>query len=280
MTRTVHSIGLSFFLFSMILIAFGCGNSPMNPSGDPSDGVMGALDDTDLFETYFGDDPICDFYEDVAEIETDSPIDPVAFYRLLNTPERTYDIEIEGDKAWGTVYYNVTGQLALELEEGETIYKDINDDRGRRYVELEKKGDDWEVTKVSVLKGYSEGAYPEIYVVRVQASEVDTTFDSFDAMHDLDVLTFGPDEPVMVYAFVRDSTDVAIMHHLDRKCIWGHRVMEHQGYGLFVSEYEANNVPGGTFYQYVDVIDRESLLDDEAPYRAAAWSMPYRIREE
>jgi hypothetical protein len=280
MKRIAEIIGIGLLLAGMNLLMYGCGSSPMNPStGNSYDEIMTSLDGLGLWENYFGNDRIMDFHANLEEMTTDSPIEPVCFYRLLGSPERSIDIEFEGDKAFATLDFNVNGQLVLECED-ETYYKDISNDVGRRYAELEKEEDEWVVTRVTPLKGHSGGVFPEIYVVRVASASIDTTFDSFDALQDIDVLTFDPGEEVWVYAFVRDSTDVAILHHLDDKCVWGHRVMEHQGYGLFVSQYYANYKRGERFYQFVDVIDRETLLDDEAPYRAAAWTMPYYIREE
>jgi hypothetical protein len=133
----------------------------------------------------------------------------------------------------------------------------------------------WRLTAVSSTEVVSDPTTKDILSVEIVSRSVNQTItDPLALVRVRELPTFQPGEAVTLRVHTTDPTDYVFLHS-----------------GLFKDEfrpvgdglYEGTWTVGerrGVRRVAVDVIDKETLFDDEAPYDSAAWVLHYRVAGE
>jgi hypothetical protein len=203
-----------------------------------------------------------------------------SFGRTYGDVSVNYDITQNGKIAEATVERVASGVFSVVYTDGTTVTKAIADDLGRRDLTAsETEGGEWNVDRVSVFSGSSADNQTQITKVTVQWGENEMVFDDPATMHDRDVLTFAPNEPVTVTVTLNDGDVIGVIHQLANAVEpLSHKLLASVSELELVNTYLTPSEPG-QYFTYVDVFDRAAVSDTDTPYSAAAWGMPYFVTE-
>jgi hypothetical protein len=154
----------------------------------------------------------------------------------------------------------------------------------------------WHLTDISMAETVSESPNPNtVHISRLQILKnnngQDTTLlDTQDPLSTIldreSLLTFDRGDSAKVFVTL-DSPDpaVGLLHYrLHRRFPHLRRSLhddgaypdEIAGDGIYSGSWRIGLFPG-VYHACFDMIDEDTIFDDEAPYDANAWSMPYRV---
>ncbi len=230
-----------------------------------------------------------------------TPVIHYFWYRELG-PEPTIhiDIDIVGDSAfitWTGEFDGTFHLFASDTFPPDTIIEYTKDytDFGTRYAifrrhyqphEDPQRRRGWRLEKVSGAEIISEGNTVQIDSVRLNCvSYPDTLFsDPFALFAREDVVVLSPEEEcsLTVYTNSEDIDHDYVFLHSWRRRIEHHRHhFTHIGNGVFTGVWFAPASTQGAMdvvhHCAFDMLDKQTLDDDVAPYDANAWLFPYLV---
>jgi hypothetical protein len=138
--------------------------------------------------------------------------------------------------------------------------KDRKRDRGR-----------WELVAVSAVQIRSANDGAEITSLRFEAAGLDTTIDDPLALHAVESLPLlAPGTEVTITATTSSADDIVLLLARDRRVR-----LESSGGNSFTGTFIVPEVTGSQHFG-VNVLSRETLYDDAAPYESETWLAPVR----
>lgn len=233
------------------------------------------------------------FFEDDTDGPAAAPINTVRWRRQLLDLDRSVSIEIhepagEIPTADVAIQADATGLLHLLVNEGDVLRRVTKDfgDTGVRSLFFEKSRaaanmDDrrfhrgWKLVAMSGVAIESPGTTRAIHSTRVQAGDVDRTFDNVTQLVRVDdILTIAPATMVTVTVDTGDATDHVFLH---RRHLRSRMEFANNGDGTFTATFETDPRMGPRHFA-IDVLADGTLYDDEAPYDNVVWGIPYRVK--
>jgi len=133
----------------------------------------------------------------------------------------------------------------------------------------------WRLAALSSAEVVSDPVTKDIVSVEIISHSVNQTItDPLAQVRVRELPTFQPGEEVTLRVHTTDPTDYVFLHSGPFKDEF-HPV----GDGVFEGTWTVGERRGARLVA-VDVIDKETLFDDEAPYDSAAWVLHYRVAGE
>jgi hypothetical protein len=218
-----------------------------------------------------------------------APIESFFFARLARVVHRSADVQIEqpaGEPpvATVTVTHQLEGIFRLFYDDVGSIYlpgsidKPLSDTATRRAVFVKRGGHErhrgWKLVEISGTELISNPSTKVIQSVEISSASVNMVItDPLELWPLPEVPTFLPGEEVTLTVTTGDETDFVFLH-------WpgGKDDFTPLGGGVFEGTWTTGPQEGRRRVA-IDVIDEDTLFDDEAPYDSAAWGFPYRIAE-
>ncbi|MBZ0270026.1 hypothetical protein K8I85_17885 [bacterium] len=232
------------------------------------------------------------YYQDEADGPAGAPINTVRWRRQLLDLDRSVSIEIhdpsgEIPTADVAIRAHATGLLHLLVNDGDTLRRVAKDfeDGGVRSLFFQRSresanADDrrfhrgWKLVALSGVAIRSPGTTRAIHSVRLQAGDVDRTFQNMtDLVRVGDIAIIEPATLVRVTVDTGDATDHVFLH---RRHMRSRIEFTNNGDGTFTATFETDAHQGPRHFA-VDVLSDGTLYDDEAPYDNVVWGIPYRV---
>jgi hypothetical protein len=295
--RKAPVVTLAFLVVAALFILGGCGQN-QGPVGldvsDSDEATLRAFVDEypDLF-TFEYQDGSQEGGEGIPESTLPKPIDPVAFWREITDKQRDVGIHIVQDSittAEVTVTTHIQG-LFHTVTMDSHYTKEI-DDTAVRYAYLEKErpgpsnGDTrrhggWTLKKISGWEIVSNPCTKQINSVQISSSSglVDTVITDISSLWDVeDLLVFEPGDSVTLTVDTGNPDDLVFLHapRVFR------RPFKHVGGGVFTGTWVTSQGPSVDVrprprHATIDVIDHDTVFDDQLPYDSRAWGMVYFV---
>jgi len=232
------------------------------------------------------------YYQDENDGPAGAPINTVRWHRQLLDLERSVSIEIHNPSgeiptADVAIHADATGLLHLLVSDGDSLHRIAKDfsDNGVRSLLFEKSrvsanADDrwfhrgWKLVAMSGVAIESPGTTRAIHSVRLQAGDVDRTFQNVtDLVRIGDITVLEPATLVTVTVDTDDATDHVFLH---RRHMRSRIEFMNNGDGTFTATFETDAHQGPRHFA-VDVLSDGTLYDDQAPYDNVVWGIPYRL---
>lgn len=216
-----------------------------------------------------------------------APIDSFFFVRLIRNEGVTRDIHIEnvpGEPpiANVTVVRDLGGIFRLFYDDPDMVYLPGTLDKplaatATRSAKFVKRGGPdrhrgWRLLEVSPLEMVSDPITKVLQSVEISSASVSMIITDPSALVPVEELpTFGMGEDVTLTVTTDDETDFVFLHTPRRK--WEFQPL---GGGVFEGMWTTGDRPGRR-HAAIDVIDEDTLFDDEAPYDSVLWGLNYRV---
>lgn len=232
------------------------------------------------------------FFEDDTDGPAAAPINTVRWRRQLLDLDRSVSIEIhepagEIPTADVAIRADATGLLHLLVNDNDVLRRLTKDfaDTGVRSLFFEKSRvaanmDDrwfhrgWRLVAMSGVAIESPGTSRVIHAARVQAGDVDRTFDNMTDLVRVDnIMTIAPSTMVTVTVDTGDATDHVFLH---RRHLRSRMEFVNNGDGTFTATFETDPRMGPRHFA-IDVLSDGTLYDDAMPYDNVVWGIPYRV---
>lgn len=279
--RTLLKIhGLAILCFSIIMM-YGCEEKVTEAEKTDEEALqdlVNELSDWFAVDGHLGE-------ETTEDPPTKEPILPIFWWRKVDRPiHRIITVDVIGDSAFATIQADIHGWFNIMIQPDSLIHKDLADSSiryavfKRDTVSTYHRG--WRLMGLSGVEIVSDANTVEIDSVRVEI--VDTGWDTLivdplEIFSREDVLTLPPDAQVEVTAYTNDSTACVFLHTFRpwRPRRWRFMHLENGVYhGFWFTPHRH-----GIHHAAVDIIQYETIFDDEYPYDSNAWLLPYRIIE-
>jgi hypothetical protein len=220
-----------------------------------------------------------------------APIESFYFIRQITGRDVVRDIHIEhpqGEPAVATVATraNLEGIFHLFYDDPDNVYlpgvidkplaamaenNAVFVQRGRPH----QRHRGWKLVEISGVKIQSIPTTKEILSLEIISGSVNMVItDPLELMPLPDLPTFLPGEEVTLRVTTSDETDYVFLHTAFLK-----DEFQPVGGGVFEGTWSVGERRGPR-HVAVDVLDRETLFDDEAPYDSAIWVLHYRVDGE
>jgi hypothetical protein len=220
-----------------------------------------------------------------------APIESFYFVREITSREvrRNVEVDTSGDRPVAHVTVNAAlhGIFHLYFRDPEHIYlpgvidKRLNAvaDRQATFVRVARADGDryrgWRLREISGTEVLSNPTTKDIVSLEIVSNSVNRTItDPLELVPLRELPVFQPGERVTLRVKTTDDTDFVFLHSGRFKDEF-HPV----GDGVFEGTWSVGERLGPRWVA-IDVIDKETLFDDEAPYDSAAWVLPYRVAGE
>lgn len=282
------------------LLAFaltGCGQDSTTPesSSTTDEGAVRTMMDEEA--AYFdGGQNVSDGQVGVGGVSPRSPagapIESFYFIREILSRDVRRTIEIEapsGERA--VAHVSTTARLRgifhLFYDDPESIYlpgvidKRLNAiaQHNATFVQALRPETDrrrgWRLREISGTEVVSDPTTKDIVSVEIVSRSVNRTItDPLALVHVRELPVFQPGERVTLRVNTTDPTDYVFLHSGPFK-----DEFTPAGGGLFEGTWTVGERRGARMVA-VDVLDKETLFDDEAPYDSVAWVLHYRVAGE
>jgi hypothetical protein len=281
------------------LVAAGCGDNSASPGAGTEDQVdqraigdlmTGAVDYFDGGQALSEDRVVI---EDTSGKLTPQGAPIESFYFIREITGRDVHREIVIDRVEGQPpIATVTSEIGLEgvfhlfYDDPESIYlpgvidKRLQATAHHRARFVRRLGDDrlhrgWRLVAISGNEILSEPTTKDIVSLEILSSSVNRTIvDPFELVRLSDMPTFLPGEEVTLRVTTTDAADYVFLHTGFLK-----DEFRPLGNGVFEGTWRVGERQGRR-HVGVDVIDEDTLFDDQAPYDSAMWVLHYRVRGE
>lgn len=226
---------------------------------------------------------------DTVEGPTKAPIQPIFWWREGTHLGIDLDIDIVGDSAFVTISRDCEGILHI-ITGGDTIDtvdKSLHD-TFLRYAIFKRdtvpgyyRG--WRIWMVSGAEATSVPNTVAIDSIRIQSTSYPDTVltDPLTIVHRDDILTFGPNEQVIVTVYTNVDSACVFMHSFRRGPAGIRRHHRWRftrvGNGIYQGVWYTP-FAYGVHRAAVDVLHWNTLHDSEYVYDANAWLFPYRVK--
>jgi hypothetical protein len=279
------------------LIAAGCGDDSTSPGAGAEDQLdqqaIGQLmtGATDYFDggQALSDDRVMVENTTGKLTPQGAPIESFYFIREITGRDvhREILIDREGERPIATVSSEIdlTGVFHLFYDDPENVYLPGVLDKplaavarhGARFVRRldAERHRGWRLVAVSGSEILSEPTTKDIVSLEIISNSVNLTIDDPLVLVRLpDLPTFQPGEEVTLRVTTTDADDYVFLHT-------GFLKSEFRplGNGVFEGTWRVGERQGRR-HVGVDVIDADTLFDDQAPYDSAMWVLHYRVAGE
>lgn len=198
------------------------------------------------------------------------------------------NVQVQGDSAWVSWHQHNYGEVFHWVKTSDTtavkwtkplaesvqmnaVYKregtTTDADRG------------WKLEKISLAYGVSETTSTvRIDSLRIHSSLHDVLVkDPLNTYYSLDsLISFTPAETLTITLYTNVTDGYAWLH-----AFWGifflRLPFQDQGNGVFTGTWSAEIIPGFRFAIF-DLMTKNTLMDETAPYDYNGWLLPYRIK--
>ncbi len=296
----MRSMRVPFILGLMTLALAGCGQddttSPDATTDDSFDqGALSQLmtEESDYFDggEVLSADRVMIENTQGKRTPEGAPIESFYFVREINGRDVRREITIDhphGEPAVARVSTRVAlrGMFHLFYEDPDNIYlpgvidKPLRAMARHRAVFMQREQAmhqhrGWRLTGISATEILSEPTTKDIVSLEVISNSVNLTItDPLELVRMSGLMTFQPGEEVTLRVTTTDPTDFVFLHTGSLK-----DEFRPLGNGVFEGTWRVRERVGRRHFG-VDVIDRDTLFDDAAPYDSAIWVLHYRVRGE
>ena len=304
-------------LIGLLVAILGCSKDALSPSGlSDEEAIRQQISQADSVAEFLSSDDavIDDQYEQAWEFgavgKVATPIKVFRWGRKVDQITRTVIIVVEGDSAaTATITKTITGHLVIAAAYSDTasfpetvIRKPFTErsERKVRFVRIARSTSpefNWRPVALTLVAGKT---LPDSLInFTITSLDVITPDDTFHVTNPLDtwirlrrlrerLLFVGDSVKLRLTVLSVDSAaELAIQRHggLDRHRARMHLVSNTPVGGGWERVYERVFIPHLSLGLYmanysfvVDVISRESLYDDSAPFTNRFWGLPYAVR--
>ncbi len=294
----MHPIRLLLFLGITGLVAAGCGDDAASPGAGNDDQLdqeaIGLLM-TDAGDYFDGGEALSDDRVTVGSTggkltPEGAPIESFYFVREITGRDVHREIvidRVEGQRPIATVSSEIDlrGIFHLFYDDPESIYlPGVLDKRlaaeARHRARFVRRIDadrhrGWRLVAVSGAEILSTPTTKDIVSVEIVSRSVQRTIDDpFALVRLADLPTFAPGEEVTLRVTTTDAGDYVFLHTGLLK-----DEFRPLGNGVFEGTWRVGERRGRR-HVGVDVLDAETLFDDQAPYDSAMWVLHYRVAGE
>lgn len=228
-----------------------------------------------------------------------SIVRPYRWWREITNVERTFDTQFSDPDSSGrptralvTVNSTLTGSFHLIVGDtavGDTtrrlVNKPFTDLRVRKLAlirvpvdtaETDSLHREWRIVGTSGVEVATRNGSTNIQSLRVQAGATDTTITNpLELWRTRRVLWLPPNTSVTLTVTTNSADDIVFLRGFDRRFRF-----HPNGDGTFSASWTTGDHPIPIQHFGVEAMSRATLFDDEAPYDANAWIMPYAPRRE
>ncbi|RMH70058.1 MAG: hypothetical protein D6675_10525 [Gemmatimonadetes bacterium] len=214
---------------------------------------------------------------ELSEIAT--AINPVRFGRQITHRTVTYEIEY-ADRNHAHVVQTITVEGIFHILTADSLHieKPFMDTGHRQFdvVRAGQAGDHrrgWRITAFSGMEFTTPDGAVDIVQMHLVAGDIDTTLTGVsDLVARQDILTLPPDTEVTLTVSTTHLNDLLFLHHR----WWHRRAFETNDDGTYSLTWRTPR-RAGVYHFTLDAISNGTLLDDQLPYAANGWGIPYRI---
>ncbi|MCD4818220.1 MAG: hypothetical protein K8S23_05980 [Candidatus Cloacimonetes bacterium] len=240
--------------------------------------------------------------EDTTEVQTEfrDPLNTFFWFRNLQSASITINISIDGDSAFVVFSGDYEGILNLyasqdtiELHTKNFVEHSIRNAIFKRLEDAETdplKRRGWRLTEVSGAETGPGDQTVRIDSVRLNCdSYPDTIFTNPLELFSIeDLITLYPQERCSLTVYTNFDENVEhdfVFLHSWRRFIQHFRArfdfVEDGVYsGVWYAPANTANALNTVHHAAFDIINNETLLDDEIPYNSNAWTLPYKVSTE
>jgi hypothetical protein len=207
------------------------------------------------------------------------------WWREVRRPiPRRITIDVVGDSALAIVEADIHGwfTILVDADPDSIIRKELADSSVRFAVFKRDTASTyhrgWRLHALSGVEVTSDTQTVRIDSVRVQLVHAGSDMlvvDPLALFQRDEMITLPPDSRVEVTTYTNDSTGCVYLHTFRpmRPHRWRFR---HRGDGVYHGVWFTPGRPG-IYHAAVDIIQHETIHDDEYPYDSNAWLLPYRV---
>ncbi len=217
-----------------------------------------------------------------------APIESFYFKRLVRSQDVTRDVHFEhpaGEPATASlsVVRDLRGIFRLfyiapdDRFSPSRLDKDLNATARRNALFVQRGGDrhfrNWRVAEISGVEIQSNPTTKIIHTLEIISPSVNrVVLDPLALVPVEDLPAFDPREEVTVRVTTEDASDFVFLHGPSRR----KHELERLGGGVFEGTFRVAE-RRGRHRVAIDVIDADTLLDENAPYDAVIWGFNYRV---
>lgn len=294
-------LALAMGLLILAVAMTGCGKSSSLTSSNGGTSGGTAVEQAKVNTTLAADVALIE--DEISQDETPTAFDagmgmglvrPYRWWRHITSVDRTFDTQFSEPDSTGrptralvTVNATLTGTFNLivgDTAAGDTarrlVTKPLLDHRTRKLllvrVPVDTTEDDslhreWRIVGTSGVKVATVNGVTNIQSIRVQAGALDTTVTNpLELWRTRRVFFLPPNAQVTVTVTTQSANDIVFLRGFDRRFRF-----TPNGDGTYTATWMTGDRPMRLQHFGVEAMSRATLFDDEAPYDAQAWILPY-----